>query len=264
MSWRATATILGLTLIASSAQARELYTSPLDLDLERGRWAAADLFVGRSSWREFGGLRLGARLTILPFLALRASTSLITMRYQGYAAEDDSWMGRTWLGAEAFTGWHADDDTWRLRVGGCFELGTSPMGNTYGPELVVSLEEPFGARPAWRGHLGASLSGNSGHLQLEAVDVRPIGHDGLYGHDRGREIRLLVLSGGLVLDRPHQLYFDAVLTDEIRFGAEVGVWQALWGEGTLGPRTSVGLFISGDISDGSRNGTFGLRLLHQR
>jgi hypothetical protein len=265
MKWRVATMVLGLTLVASVAHARELYTSPLDLDLERGRWVAGDVFCGKSRWLEFGGLRLSARLAFLPFLALRASTSMLTKRYSSYSGGDDSWIGRSWIGTELFTGWHSDDDAWRLRVGGSFELGGAPMGSDDSPVLVASLEEPFGNRAAWRARAGASLSGNSGHLQLEAVDVRPFGAGERYGFDRGQQLRLLVLSGTFALDRPRAVYFDAVLTDEVRFGAEVGVWQALWGEhSSLGPRTSVGVFVSGDLADGENHGTLGVRLLHQR
>jgi hypothetical protein len=265
MKWRVATTVLGLTLVASVAHARELYTSPTVLDLERGHWAAGDIFVGKSRWSDFGGLRLDARVALLPFLALRASTSMLTLRYSGYSGPDDSWIGRSWIGTELFTGWHSDDDAWRLRVGGSFELGAAPMGSDDSPVLVASLEEPFGNRAAWRAHAGASLSGNAGHLQLEVVDVRPFGSGAGYGFDRGHEIRLVVLSGAFALDRPRQVYFDAVLTDQVRFGAEVGVWQDLWGDrGGLGPHTSVALFASGDLADGENHGTLGIRLLHQR
>jgi hypothetical protein len=264
MKCRVVAVVLGLTLVASVARARELYTSPLDLDLERGHWMAGDLFGGTTRGAEFGGLRLNGRLAILPFAALRASTSMLLLHYPGYPDADESWMGRSWLGAELFTGWHDADDIWRLRVGGSFELGTGPMGNDGSPVLVVSLEEPFGEQGALRARAGASVSTNAGHLQLEAVDVRPVAGHERYAYDAGQELRLLVLSGAFVLDRPRQLYFEAVLTDEIRFGAEVGIWQTLWGDRSLGPRTSLGVFASGDLADDEHHGTFGFRLLHQR
>jgi len=241
-----------LVAVPEVAHARRLHSSRLQLDLEPGIWFEGGFYGGVASELRYGGVLLDARVGLTRFVALRASTSAFTADYTYGAIPDPTWMGRSWIGAELFSSIHVGE--LQLRGGASIEIGDAPA--TDDAPVRASFEEPPGTGAATRVRAGVSLGGNAGFVQLEGVDVRPT--DASSSSYLDLDVQLLLLTGAFALDAQRALSFDAVLTDDLDFGFDAGIWQTLYT--TSASHTSLGVTLSGD----GDHGQLGVSLLHQR